>query len=100
MTLEECSKTLVVLGPIAHSIVKDCSHLLTEHPRSPTIVESLFIKAFNKILQDCQIVFAFYEDLFQAGIVPTETQTKAMQELEVFFKKNGYWIEGETNETS
>lgn len=94
MTLEECSKTIVVLGPIAHSIAKECSSLLTEHPRSPTIVESLFTTAFHKILQDCLIVIAFYEDQFQAGVVPTESQAKATQEMETWLRTNGYWREG------
>lgn len=95
MTLEECSKTIVTLGPRAHDIAKECSPLLTEHPRSPTLTESLFTEAFHKILQDCLIVIAFYEDLFQAGVVPTDAQGKAMLELEGFCKKNGYWTEGE-----
>jgi hypothetical protein len=95
MTLEECARTLVILGPSAHNIAKDCSPLLTEHPRSPTIVESLFTAAFHKILQDCLIVIAFYEDLFQAGVMPTESQAKALQEMETWCRTNGYWKEGE-----
>ena len=97
MTLEDVAKTLTTHGVRAHNIIKRLFNK-SEQEKKITLqdaVDSAFMYKFNKALKDCLIVIAFYREIFEAGVVPTDSQIRAMNEIEAFLKAGGYWVKEE-----
>ena len=81
MTLEEVAEIITLDGPKAHALIPTGVR---------TFQEAIFVASFRKKLDDCLIVLAFYEDQFDAGVIPTPSQAAAMSKIMTFLKTNGY----------